>query len=231
MFCYTFCVHGSCEHVHAAFLHAGLIGTRQARRPQAHGRRPPETATESLDIVMPGDAVASAPISRQHAHRQPQHIPKIDAAVRRLCISLGLQAWDPLLQEAQVNLQTLASFDMLTMKAYFPTLPAGPAAMILQGAVSLSQKAGAAVGEIPEQDSCHAVHNMCVELRECVKSRWCICLNASSVVCVMSSTAGRPVTWKNTDRTRTWHAHTRLSKRQGYDNLDKFAWSAPSRSI
>jgi hypothetical protein len=43
--------------------------------------------------------------------------------------------------------------------------------MILQGAVSLSQKAGAAVGEIPEQDSCHAVHNMCVELRECVKSK------------------------------------------------------------
>ena len=128
--CTTFSLHGSCENVHAAWLHGGQLDSRAAHIPALGRKRvPAQQAVPS--VLRPGPAHQRArPSSSAFAPRSL--LPTVGCdGLKSLLTSLGFDTFWPLFCKEQVNIATLAAWDLAAMKAYFPDVPGGLAAQIL----------------------------------------------------------------------------------------------------
>ena len=123
--CHVFSLHGSCEHVHAAWLHGGQLSMTVAEIP-SRGRKKPAKPNPKPTIVQPAR-------KRQRSSAASSAFPAFagSGALRALLSQLGFLNFWPMLATQQVTIASLASFDLPAMKAYFPDMPAGPASRLL----------------------------------------------------------------------------------------------------
>ena len=123
--CPTFSIHGSCEHVHVAWLHSGDINMDQAHMPQ-FGRKKPKHAPKLPSIVRP---------TKKRSRSQSAQVSQAPSApsdgLKALLLELGFASLWPRFAKEQVNISVLSSWDLASMKAYFPDIHAGPATRIL----------------------------------------------------------------------------------------------------
>eukprot|EP00438_Fugacium_kawagutii_P006365 Skav208243 [mRNA] locus=scaffold2093:108435:109205:+ [translate_table: standard] len=124
--CDTFAMHGCCEHVHASWLHSGDVSLGVARMPVRPGQSSKRPALPA--IIQPKHKRSRAQPSASTS--RPSRCAS-DGLKDLLC-KMGFDALWPLFVKEQLNIATLSSWDLVSMKAYFPTVPGGVAAQILR---------------------------------------------------------------------------------------------------
>lgn len=120
----TFAIHGTCEHVHAAWLHSGDICMAISKGAVFRGKKFCRRA--ALPAII-------QPARKRQRRKSSQPLPRSASSdgLKALLSDLGFQEFWPLFAKEQVNLSLLASWDLTSMKAYFPAVAGGPASQIL----------------------------------------------------------------------------------------------------
>ena len=119
--CDTFSLHASCEHIHAAWLRGGQIAMATAELPSQHRQK--QSMRAKPTIVGPARKRVCG--TQATAPRAPLFVGS--SALRALLAQLELEHLYPLLARQQVNIATLASWDLPAMRAYFPDILGGAA--------------------------------------------------------------------------------------------------------
>ena len=122
--CTTFAIHGSCEHVHAAWLHSGHICMDRAEIPVLGN--PKKKRQQVPSILRRTQKRARSSASAPAGPSAPSD------GLKSLLTELGFASFWPSFFKEQVNISILASWDLAAMKAYFPDIGGGPASQILR---------------------------------------------------------------------------------------------------
>ena len=122
--CNVFGLHGTCEHVHLAFLHSGVVSLTKACMPAPPTKKKKRAATPT--ILLP------AKEKKRRGTPQTPTAKSTKSGLKSLLARLGMATLFPLFQKEEVDVPLLSTWDLPTMKAYFPDIAAGPATKILQ---------------------------------------------------------------------------------------------------
>ena len=117
-FCSHFAVHGTCEHLHAAFLHLGHISVSAPIFPSRQ-QAVPASERESVSVLLP---------AAQRVAREPSSSSRrtaADTALPRLLSSLGLSTWLPALQQEELSIAQIASLQLAELRIAAPSMPSG----------------------------------------------------------------------------------------------------------
>lgn len=121
LFCSAFCLHGTCEHLHAAFLHLKLLSLTVPNFPKKRAQTPvSQKKAPSVHVLMPSQAASSTGTKSTGRPRQPR-----SAQLRAFLNSLGLIRWEPLLASEEIDVSLLASVPFSELKQAVPTIPSG----------------------------------------------------------------------------------------------------------
>ena len=119
-FCQEFCLHGSCEHTHAAFLHLDYISLQLPVFPERSAKTP-IFEQPLVEVLVPGPAAAST--------ASPSHkpLPKTSFNAELSCFlrSVSLQVWEGALQKQCLTLDHIVSLNLADLVAAAPTIPSG----------------------------------------------------------------------------------------------------------
>ena len=118
-FCSSFCLHGTCEHLHAAFLHLTLVSIASPFFPVKRKRRPAED--QPVQVLLPAQArpaVVSSSSAAQGSRRNP-------ASLRRFLQHLDFTRWESVIAAEQLDLDMLATMSFADLKTALPTVPSG----------------------------------------------------------------------------------------------------------
>lgn len=118
-FCQTFCTHGTCEHLHAAFLHLDFISLREAVFPD-RDRREPLFQQEPVHMLLPAREVPA-----QESPAQAPAPPGPNASLHAFLRAHHFQTWEDAIQKQCITVQQLSSLDFLHLRAALPNIPAG----------------------------------------------------------------------------------------------------------
>jgi hypothetical protein len=119
LFCSSFCLHGTCEHLHAAFLHFNLVSIASPFFPVKRKRRPAED--QPVQVLLPAQArpaVVSSSSAAQGSRRNP-------ASLRRFLQHLDFTRWESVIAAEQLDLDMLATMSFADLKTALPTVPSG----------------------------------------------------------------------------------------------------------
>ncbi|CAJ1443895.1 unnamed protein product [Effrenium voratum] len=141
-FCQSFCIHGSCEHSHVGLIEMHHISLEAARFPQRRAARQPAEEIPVADILLPSGAASScqqlAPPAKQRRARSQAEKDKE---------ALHVSQWQSVLKRAdgtnylaailrELAPADFASLDIPSLRALFPSIPAGPLIRVHRACVS-----------------------------------------------------------------------------------------------
>ena len=135
-FCQTFCLHGTCEHLHTAFLHLQHISLRSPQFPD-RGRRAPPFEQDPVQLLLPAEG------SQPMHSNLPQTLPtpsSSDAGLKRFLQAGQFQLWEAPIQKQCFSIQQLASLPLSDLVLALPTVPAGILSRIQTSAVEWLKK-------------------------------------------------------------------------------------------
>ena len=124
-FCHEFCLHGSCEHFHAANVDLKQISLQEPTFPQRQ-KAIPIFQQSPVEVVLPAESRsdrAMSPASRPSKHSMGRH--RANAALTDFLRASGWALWDSVLQQERFTIDQLAMLAFCDLRVALPSVPAG----------------------------------------------------------------------------------------------------------
>eukprot|EP00434_Breviolum_minutum_P028258 symbB.v1.2.024998.t1/scaffold2404.1/size80018/2 len=145
MFCLEFCLHGTCEHTHVAFIETKQISLLEAELPQRNPRRaPPMSDIPALDLILPGPASVpeagemAQPMPVAGPSRLPQSAPaKASRELRAVLTRAACLEYLHLFLSEELSPSDLLNLDFPSIRAIFPNVPAAALLRVLRCAAEV----------------------------------------------------------------------------------------------
>jgi hypothetical protein len=121
-FCNEFCLHATCEHMHAAFLALGQLSVQQPTFPK-RSQPVPLFEQPPVEVVLP-------PALTQHSGRcqtrpDPLALPQENAALVEFLRSHHWTFWTSPIQQQRLTVPQLSMLSFADLRLALPSLPAG----------------------------------------------------------------------------------------------------------
>ncbi|CAK9108613.1 unnamed protein product, partial [Durusdinium trenchii] len=121
-FCGEFCLHATCEHMHAAFL---VLGQLSLQRPVFPQRSQPVPLFEQQPVQVLLPSALGGLSDQSHPRPQPLAIPREDAALAAFLRCHQWTLWNPPLQQQQITVHQLSVLSFADLRLALPSLPSG----------------------------------------------------------------------------------------------------------
>ena len=135
--CETFCLHASCEHTHAAFLHLEHISMQVPVFPERQARTPLFQQQPVQQLILPTQRRQVTAQSRVPISLPPFSGPSLANFIR----AYDLHLWGPLFHKQQTSAHQISSLPVADLIAIFPAIPAGVLCKIQSAAQEWLSKA------------------------------------------------------------------------------------------
>lgn len=121
-FCHEFCLHATCEHMHAAFL---ILGQLSLQRPVFPERSKPVPLFEQdpVEVLLP--AALGGLSARGQTRPDPLDLPRENANLTAFLRAHNWILWNRPLQQQQMTVQQLSSLTFADLRLAAPTIPSG----------------------------------------------------------------------------------------------------------
>ena len=148
LFCSSFCLHGTCEHLHAAFLHLNLVSIASPSFPAKRKRGLAED--QQAEILLPAQA-RPAVVSSSSAAQSSRRCP---SSLHRFLQHLDLTCWESVLATEHLDLDMFATMSFVELKTALPTVPSGVLVTLQREAPTWLKKAWAWAKDIYTCSAC-----------------------------------------------------------------------------
>ena len=140
-FCDIFCMHASCEHVHAALVHSKHISLKKANMPdRGKQSKAPLAQQDPIPILLP----AASHCSKRQSPPAPMRSTP-DQCLKRLRTFLAaneLTSWSAPLEAERFTVEQLAAISLPDLRAILQQIPAGILLTLKNAAAAWVDKAG-----------------------------------------------------------------------------------------
>ena len=123
-FCNTFCLHGSCEHAHVAFIDLRHISLEKAKLPHRKQAAAPAEMMPAVDLLLPSSSRPSAPPTSQAKSKPASDAASLDPGLRKALESSNALQYASLFAFEQLTMRHIAEMPFDTLRAIFPNVPA-----------------------------------------------------------------------------------------------------------
>ena len=123
-FCQEFCLHGSCEHLHTAFLDLRQLSQQQPKFAKRQ-RQTPLFEQKPVEVILPAPSSAA---SRPHVRAQssqPLSVPQENAGLTKFLQAYRWGMYASVLHQEQMTVTLMASLPFSDLKTALPSLPSG----------------------------------------------------------------------------------------------------------